>query len=82
MDDEEEAPEHNMKSILYLKRTFCLKLVRFRCPNTTTLYHYPSLAVSSAELSLEKFLSDFKWAGQRLAHVFADDWSKASHNLS
>ena len=25
------------------------------------------------------FLSDFKWAGYRLAHVFADGWQTASH---
>jgi len=29
--------------------------------------------------NLENFLSDFKWAGHRLAHVFADGWSTASH---
>jgi len=28
---------------------------------------------------MEKNLSDFKWAGHRLAHIFADGWSTASH---
>ena len=28
---------------------------------------------------LGKILSDFKWAGHRLAHIFADGWSTASH---
>jgi len=26
-----------------------------------------------------KILSDFKWAGHRLAHIFADGWSTGSH---
>ena len=26
-----------------------------------------------------KILSDFKWAGHRLAHIFADGWSTESH---
>ena len=29
--------------------------------------------------NMEKLLSDFKWAGHRLAHVFADGWSTLSH---
>ena len=29
--------------------------------------------------NLENFLSDSKWSGRRLAHVFADGWSTASH---
>jgi len=29
--------------------------------------------------NLEKNLSDFKWAGHRLAHIFTDGWSTASH---
>ena len=28
---------------------------------------------------LEKILSDFKWAGHRLAHIFVDGWSTGSH---
>ena len=28
---------------------------------------------------MEKNLSDFKWAGHRLAHIFADGWSAGSH---
>jgi len=28
---------------------------------------------------MEKILSDFKWAGQRLAHIFADGWSTGAH---
>jgi len=28
---------------------------------------------------MEKILSDFKWAGHRLAHTFADCWSTGSH---
>jgi len=28
---------------------------------------------------MEKILSDFKWAGHRLAHIFADGWSTGSH---
>jgi len=28
---------------------------------------------------VEKILSDFKWAGHRLAHIFADGWSTRSH---
>jgi len=27
----------------------------------------------------KKILSDFKWAGHRLAHTFADGWSTGSH---
>ena len=37
-----------------------------------------SMRVCSQQ-KLEIFLSDFKWAGYRLAHVFADGWSTASH---
>jgi len=29
--------------------------------------------------NLDKILSDFNWAGHRLAHIFADGWSTASH---
>jgi len=29
--------------------------------------------------NMEKNLSDFKWAGCRLAHIFADGWSTGSH---
>jgi len=29
--------------------------------------------------NLGNFLSDFKWSGHRLAHVFAGGWSTASH---
>jgi len=28
---------------------------------------------------METILSDFKWAGHRLAHIFADGWSTGSH---
>jgi len=28
---------------------------------------------------MEKILSDFKWAGHRLAHIFADGCSTGSH---
>ena len=28
---------------------------------------------------MEKTLSDFKWAGYKLAHIFADGWSTGSH---
>jgi len=28
---------------------------------------------------MEKNLLDFKWAGHRLAHIFADGWSTGSH---
>jgi len=28
---------------------------------------------------MAKILSDFKWAGHRLAHIFADGWSTGSH---
>ena len=35
--------------------------------------------MGSDQQNLEKTLSDFKWAGHRLAHVFADGWSTASH---
>jgi len=28
---------------------------------------------------MEKILSDFKWAGHRLVHIFADGWSTGSH---
>jgi len=28
---------------------------------------------------MEKILSDFKWAGHRLAHIFADGWSTGPH---
>jgi len=29
--------------------------------------------------NMGKILLDFKWAGHRLAHIFADGWSTASH---
>jgi len=29
--------------------------------------------------NMEKILCDFKWAGHRLAHIFADGWSTGSH---
>ena len=29
--------------------------------------------------NMEKNWSDFKWAGHRLAHIFADGWSTGSH---
>ena len=31
------------------------------------------------QLNMEKILSDFKWAGHRLAHLIADGWSIGSH---
>ena len=29
--------------------------------------------------NMEKILCDFKWAGHKLAHIFADGWSAGSH---
>jgi len=29
--------------------------------------------------NMEQILSDFKWAGHMLAHIFADGWSTGSH---
>ena len=43
--DEEEEEERDKDAVS--EEDICLKLVRFRCPNTTKLYHYPSWAVIS-----------------------------------
>ena len=39
----------------------------------------PLSILGSDQQNLEKILPDFKWAGHRLAHVFADGWLTASH---
>ena len=39
----------------------------------------PQSILGSDQQNLEFFFSDFKLAGHRLAHVFADGWSTASH---
>jgi len=39
----------------------------------------PPSILGSDQQNLEKNISDFKWAGHRLAHIFADGWSMASH---
>jgi len=39
----------------------------------------PLSILGSDQQNLEKNISDIKWAGHRLAHVFADGWSTASH---
>jgi len=44
-----------------------------------SLIGIPSTLLGCDQQNLENFLSDFKWAGHRLAHVFADGWSTASH---
>jgi len=44
---------------------------------TSKLYHYQSWVVISR--IWKNCLSDFKWSGHRLAHVFADGSSTASH---
>jgi len=36
-------------------------------------------ALGCDQQNMEKNLSDFKWAGHRLAHIFADGWSTGSH---
>jgi len=37
------------------------------------------IALVCDQQNMEKILSDFKWAGHRLAHIFADSWSTGSH---
>ena len=39
----------------------------------------PLSILGSDQQNLEKILTDFKWARHRLAHIFADGWSTASH---
>jgi len=44
--------------------------------------HHEIISLSilgSDQWNPEKIVSDFKWAGHRLAHVFADGWSTASN---
>jgi len=36
-------------------------------------------ALGCDQQNMEKILSDFKWAGHRLAHIFADGWSTGSN---
>jgi len=36
-------------------------------------------ALGCDQQNMEKILSDFKWAGHRLTHIFADGWSTVSH---
>jgi len=36
-------------------------------------------ALGCGQQNMEKNLSDCKWAGHRLAHIFAEGWSTGSH---
>ena len=42
------------------------------------LVHGVVTALGCDQQNIEKILSDLKWAGHRLAHIFADGWSTGS----
>jgi len=68
-NEEEEEPE---KSVLS-EEDILSQVGPFQVPQQ------PLSILGRDQQNLEKNLSDFKWAGQRLAHVFADGRSTASH---
>jgi len=73
MDDEEEEPEQSAVS----EEDILSQVGPFQ-----VLQHHkiiPLSMVGSDQQNLEKIVSDFIWAGHRLAHVFVDGWSTASH---
>jgi len=43
------------------------------------LVHGVITALGCDQQNMEKILLDLKWAGHRLAHIFADGWSTGSH---
>jgi len=47
--------------------------------NSLAFVHGDVTALGCDQQNMEKILSDFKWAGHRLAHIFADVWSTGSH---
>jgi len=51
----------------------------FRTRKFTCFEIIPPSILGCDQQNLENFLSDSKWSGRRLAHVFADGWSTASH---
>jgi len=66
--------------MVYLKRTYCLKLVSFRCPNTTVSHEIePVFILGCDQQNMKKNLYNFKWAGHKLVHIFADGWSTGLH---
>ena len=74
VDEEEEEPEKNAMS----EELILSQVGPFQVPQDNIIVLLSILG--SDQQNLEKILSDFKWAGHRLAHVFADGWSTASHN--
>jgi len=73
MDEEEEEPEKNAVS----EEDTLSQVDPFQVPQHHEII--PLFILSSDQQNLEKILSDFKWAWHRLAHIFADGWSTASH---
>jgi len=73
MDEEEEEPEKNAVS----EEDILSQVGPFQVPQHHEII--PLSILGSDQQNLEKILPDFKWAGHRLAHVFADGWSTASH---
>jgi len=73
MDEEEEEPEKNAVS----EEDILSQVGPFQVPQHHEII--PLSILGSDQQNLEKILPDFKWAGHRLAHVFADGWLTASH---
>jgi len=70
---EQEEPEKNAVS----EKDVLSQVGPFQVPQHHEII--PLSILGSDQQNLGKSLSDFKWAGHRLAHVFADGWSTASH---
>jgi len=73
MDEKEEGPEKNTVS----EKDILSEVSLFQVPKHHEII--PLSILGCDQQNLEKILSDFKWAGHRLAHIFADGWSTASH---
>jgi len=53
----------------------------FQVPQHHEIIPVSIFTLGCDQQNMEKNLPDFKWAGHRLAHIFADGWSTRSHNL-
>jgi len=73
ISEKEEKPEKNTVS----EEDILCQVGPFQVPQHHVII--PLSILGCDQQNLEKILSDFKWAGHRPAHVFANGWSTASH---
>ena len=63
----------------FKKKCFSIQEFTFQVPHLKSNQTNPLSILGYDQQNLKNFLSDFKWSGHRLAHVFADGWSTVPH---